>query len=86
MDTSYVLFIVLMFVAVVLALEGAYTVWASKNSAEAKRVSSRLRQLEGASMETPVTIERKAAERRWGWLEDGLIAGLPKGADLQTYV
>jgi tight adherence protein B len=86
MDTSYVLFIVLMFVAVVLALEGAYTVWASKNSAEAKRVSSRLRQLEGASMETPVTIERKAAERRWGWLEDGLIASLPKGADLQTYV
>jgi tight adherence protein B len=86
MDTSYVLFIVLMFVAVVLALEGAYSVWASKNSAEAKRVASRLRQLEGASMETPVTIERKPAERRWSWLEDGLIAGLPKGADLQTYV
>jgi tight adherence protein B len=86
MDTSYVLFIVLMFVAVVLALEGAYTVWASKNSAEAKRVASRLRQLEGASMETPVTIERKQAERRWSWFEDRLIAVLPKGADLQTYV
>jgi tight adherence protein B len=86
MDTSYVLFIVLMFVAVVLALEGAYTVWASKNSAEAKRVSARLRQLEGAGEETPVTIERRAAERRWDWLGEGVIAGLPRGADLLAYI
>jgi tight adherence protein B len=86
MDTSYSLFIVLMFVAVVLALEGAYTVWASKSSAEAKRLASRLRQLEGTSVETPVTIERKPAERRWSWIEDGLITSLPKGVDLQTYV
>jgi tight adherence protein B len=82
----YVLFIVLMFVAVVLALEGAYTVWASKNSAEAKRVAARLRQLEGASEETPLTIERKEAEKRWHWLDDGVIAGLPKGEALLAYM
>jgi tight adherence protein B len=86
MDTVYVLFIVLMFVAVVLALEGAYTVWASKNSAEAKRVAARLRQLEGASEETPLTIERKEAEKRWHWLDDGVIAGLPKGEALLAYM
>jgi tight adherence protein B len=86
MDTAYVLFIVLMFVAVVLALEGAYTVWASKNSAEAKRVAARLRQLEGASEETPLTIERKEAEKRWHWLDDGVIAGLPRGETLLAYM
>lgn len=86
MDTVYVLFIVLMFVAVVLALEGAYAVWASKNSAEAKRVAARLRQLEGASEETPLTIERKEAEKRWHWLDDGVIAGLPKGEALLAYM
>jgi tight adherence protein B len=61
-------------------------VWASKNSAEAKRVAARLRQLEGASEETPLTIERKEAEKRWHWLDDGVIAGLPKGEALLAYM
>jgi tight adherence protein B len=86
MDTVYVLFIVLLFVAVVLTFEGIYSVWASKNSAEAKRVAARLRQLEGASEETPLTIERKEAEKRWHWLDDGVIAGLPKGDALLAYM
>jgi len=86
MDTSYVLFIVLLFVAVVLALEGGYQVWASKNSAEAKRVAGRLRQLEGASDEIPLSIERRTPPRRWNWLDDSVVAGLPKGPELLSYL
>jgi tight adherence protein B len=86
MDTGYVLFIVLMFVAVVLALEGFYTVWASKNSPEAKRVAARLRQLEDVNEETSLSIERRAPTRRWNWLDDALIAGLPKGPGLLAYL
>jgi tight adherence protein B len=86
MDTSYVLFIVLMFVAVVLTLEGFYSVWASKNSPEAKRVAARLRQLEGGNEATSLSIERRAPTRRWNWLDDALIAGLPKGPGLLAYM
>ena len=86
MDTSYVLFAVLMFVAVVLSIEGAYQIWASKSSAEAKRVASRLRGLEGAADETPLSIERQAVRRRWNWLDDSVVAGLPQGPELLRYV
>ncbi len=86
MDTSYVLFIVLAFVAVVLALEGLYTVWASKNSAEAKRVAGRLRQLSDSSELTPLSIERRTPNRRWNWLDDEAVAGLPRGQDLLDYL
>ena len=86
MDSSYVLFIVLLFVAVVLSLEGAYQIWASTNSAEAKRVAARLRTLEGAGDETPLTIERRSAVRRWDWLDDSTLAGLPGGAALLRWL
>lgn len=86
MDTSYVLFIVLLFVAVVLALEGGYQVWASKNSAEARRVAGRLRQVEGNSEYAPVSIERQATVRRWNWLDDAAVAAMPKGPELLTYL
>lgn len=86
MDTSYVLFIVLLFVAVVLALEGGYQVWASKNSAEAKRVAGRLRQLESSSELTPLSIERRTPVRRWNWLDDAAVAAMPKGPELLNYL
>ncbi|HUG26549.1 type II secretion system F family protein [Piscinibacter sp.] len=86
MDTSYVLFAVLLFVAVVLALEGAYQVWASKNSAEAKRVMARLQSLEGAVTQTTLSIERQAAIKRWNWLDDNMLRALPKGADMVRYL
>ncbi len=86
MDTSYVLFAVLMFVAVVLGVEGGYQIWASKSSAEAKRVASRLRGIEGAADETPLSIERQAVRRRWNWLDDSVVAGLPRGPELLRYV
>lgn len=86
MDTSYVLFAVLMFVAVVLAVEGGYQVWASKNSAEAKRVASRLRGLEGTPEAVQLSIERRSAPKRWNWLDDSVVAGLPKGPELLRYL
>ena len=87
MDPSYVLFFVLLFVAVVLAIEGGYQVWASKNSAEAKRVAARLRTPEEHQGAQGVTsIERRAAVRRWNWLDDNAVVGLPKGAELLRYV
>lgn len=82
MDTSYVLFVVLIFVAVVLALEGAYTVWASRHSAEARRVAARLRQLDGVADESPLSIERRAEQRRWNWLDDSVVLSLPHGSRL----
>jgi len=86
MDTSYVLFIVLLFVAVVLALEGLYQVWASKNSAEARRVAGRLRQLENDTAQAPLSIERRTPTRRWNWLDDSAVAALPRGQDLLNYL
>lgn len=86
MDTSYVLFAVLAFVAVVLAIEGGYQVWASKRSAEARRVAERLRRLEGGAEEVALSIERRAALKRWNWLDDSVIVGLPKGPELLRYL
>ncbi|MBW8828533.1 MAG: type II secretion system F family protein [Burkholderiales bacterium] len=86
MDPSYVLFFVLLFVAVVLAIEGGYQVWASKNSAEAKRVAARLRTLEEHGTQAVTSIERRAAVRRWNWIDDSVLAGLPKGPELLRYV
>lgn len=63
MDMSFVLFAVVAFLAVVLALEGAYNVWASKSSPEAKRIADRLQALSG-ELHTAVSLERaKEAER-----------------------
>ena len=86
MDSSYVLFIVLLFVAVVLATEGGYQVWASKHSAEAKRVAARLRTLDDAGAAAAMSIERRAIVRRWNWLDDSVLAGLPKGPELLRYL
>lgn len=86
MDSSYVLFAVLMFVAVVLALEGSYQVWASKNSAEAKRLAVRLRAIESGGRETMLTIERAQARGHWLWLDSHVIALLPRGDRLFRYL
>src|SRR5438874_12322100 len=86
MDTSYVLFAVLLFVAVVTAIEGVYQAWASKNSAEARRVAARLRSLESSGSETLLTLERQAAVKRWNWLDESAVRAVPKGAELLTYI
>ena len=75
MDTSYVLFAVLLFVAVVLALEGSYMLWAARSSAEAKRIAARLRAVGGAGgAEARLSIERAPQRNRWSWLDDRMAA------------
>jgi tight adherence protein B len=86
MDTSYVLFALMLFVAVVLALEGAYTIWASKNSAESKRLAARLSRVGGPGTEARTSIERTNPRSHWNWLDDHLIALLPKGDRLLRYL
>ena len=86
MDTSYVLFIVLLFLAVVLALEGGYQMWASKHSPEAKRVAARLHSLDDAGAQMATSIERRPVVRRWNWLDDSVLAALPKGPELLRHL
>lgn len=69
MDTSYVLFIVLVFVAIVLAIEGAYLVWASRNSAESKRIAMRLQMVADHDAGTSQTLARTEGDRRFGALD-----------------
>ena len=86
MDSSYVLFAVLMFVAVVLALEGGYQLWASKRSGEAKRLAARLRAIESGGRETMLSIERAKPAGSWAWLDRHLTGWLPRGEQLARYV
>jgi tight adherence protein B len=63
MDTSFVVFAVIAFLAVVLALEGLYNLWASGSSPEARRIARRLALLDDAA--TAVTsIERTRESAR----------------------
>ena len=86
MDSTYLLFAVVLFVAVVLALEGAYLFWASSRSADAKRLAARLRTLESAPEQAAASIERQAVQRRWPWLDEKLLPLLPRGAELVRHV
>lgn len=49
MDLGFLLFVLALFVAVVLLLEGLYVFWESKKGPEARRLKQRLRQLQGGS-------------------------------------
>ncbi|MGM9486096.1 type II secretion system F family protein [Ideonella sp. YS5] len=69
MDPSLALFAVVAFLAVVLALEGLYNLWASKSSPQAKRIADRLASLHGESR-TEMSLERVQERRRMGWLQD----------------
>jgi tight adherence protein B len=86
MDVSYVLFATLLFVAVVAALEGAWHLWASKNSAEARRIAARLRGLAVEAGAPEISIERRAGGRRWQGLDAPLLALLPRSADLARHI
>jgi tight adherence protein B len=86
MDWSYLLFGVLLFVAVVLGLEGLYQLWASSHSAEAKRLAARLRYLEGAPIDASSAEARRNTELRWKWVEAELLSQLALGQRLLAYV
>lgn len=73
MDQGFILFGVLLFVAVVLALEGLYQLWATRHSVEAKRLAARLRMLEGAPPQAPLSLDRRDAAQQQGWLHGGAL-------------
>lgn len=85
MDTGYLMSALLLFVAVVLALEGLYSLWASKNSVESRRIAARLRQLAGGTHAAAPSIERIRPRTRWSWIDDR-IAALPQGERLQRWL
>lgn len=84
MDFTFALFAVLGFLAVVLALEGAYNLWASNRSDEARRISSRLAALRG-EVRTEISLQRVQERRRLPWLQD-LISSTAPGERLSLYV
>jgi tight adherence protein B len=80
---EYIIFIVALFIAVALAVEGGYQLWASKNSVEARRIASRLRDINGMNAVTAqVSIERRNTKN----LYDGFVSSLPSGDSLLKYV
>lgn len=85
MDSSHVLFTVMMFVAVALSVEGLYQLWASKSSAEAKRLANRLRAID-AGDGAPLSLERTRSRSQWRWLDDNVVAQLPRGDRLLRYI
>ena len=84
MDLTIGMVSVLGFLAVVMALEGLYNVWASRSSQEAKRISSRLASLTG-EVHTEVTLERVQQRGRLPWLQD-LVAATAPGESINRFV
>jgi tight adherence protein B len=87
MDTTLLVLRVLLFLAVVLALEGLYHLWSTNYSAEAKRLADRIRNLEGGLH----VASRPSLQRRQelSWLDslaERALARLPGGARLLRYV
>ncbi len=86
MDQGFILFGVLLFVAVVLALEGLYQLWATRHSAEARRLAARLRMLEGAPPPAPLSLDRLDAAEPQGWLQGSALGELQPVRQLHGWV
>jgi tight adherence protein B len=84
MNVSFALFAVVAFLAVVLALEGAYNLWASRKSPEAMRIAARLEALAGESL-TTASIARDLAPSRMPRL-NALLAGFGTGRRVQRFI
>src|SRR5687768_16389893 len=84
MDLSFVLFAVVCFLAVVLAVDGAYNMWASTRSAEAKRLSDRLQALSGELL-ADTNLEKSRQSERLPQLNQ-LLGRVPAGARITRFV
>ncbi len=84
MDLNLAVFGVLGFLAVVLALEGAYNLWASRHSAEAVRIGARLAAL-GGNAHAELSLERARESSRLPWLK-ALLQGSAWGQGLAHWV
>jgi tight adherence protein B len=83
-DVSFVLFAVVTFQAVVLALEGAYNLWSSGRSPEARRITARLEALSGEAS-TTASIERNLAPTRMLRL-NALLASVGFGRRMHRFI
>jgi tight adherence protein B len=84
MDVYFVLFAVAAFFAVVLALEGAYNLWNSRNGAQAKRIAARLEALAGESLAT-ASIERAREQSRLPRL-NAALASFGTGQRMKRFI
>ena len=84
MDMGFALFAIVTFLAVVLALEGMYNLWASTSSPEARRISERLAALSGETI-TTASIERSREQGRMPRL-NALLSLLTTGQRMEHYV
>jgi tight adherence protein B len=84
MDLTLILFSVLGFLAVVMALEGLYNLWASSQGSEARRIRDRLAALSGEAF-TEVAIERREQSSRFAWFQ-ALIERTRQGERLVEWV
>ena len=84
MDTTFLVFALLGFLAVVLAVEALYNLWASKRSTEAMQIAHRLSVLEEGPQESNL-LERQARTGRLPALER-LLAQSAGGRRLITHV
>ena len=84
MDITFLLFALFGFLAVVLALEGLYNLWASNSSDEARRIGSRLAALQG-EVRTEISLERVQQRSRMPWLQD-LVGSTGPGEQLSIFV
>lgn len=81
MDYMYFVFATLIFLAVVLLIEGAYLAWNSTRGPEAQRLNLRLRTMAASEQAKAVAIVKKRALSGHPLL-DRLLASLPKVAAL----
>ncbi len=84
MDLRFALFAVAIFLAVVIAFEGIYNLWASHRSPEARRIAERLANLSGDYV-TSASIERAREQGRMPRL-NALLAVLGIGQRMERYV
>ena len=84
MNQSFVPFAVVAFLAVVLSLEGLYNIWASRSSAEAKRIAARLAAISG-EVQTQASIERAVDAPRMPRF-NALLCSVGAGRRLQAWV
>lgn len=68
MDLTKLLFLVLGFLAVVMALEGLFNLWVSRRGTEARRIQARLAALSGVA-QAEVAIQRTERARRLAGLQ-----------------
>jgi tight adherence protein B len=83
-NVSFVLFAVVTFLAVVLALEGAYNLWSSGRSPEARRITARLEALSGEAS-AAASIERNLAPTRMLRL-NALLASVGFGQRMHRFI